>query len=293
MFKTGVISDEISQDFERACKVAGELGLDSVEIRTVWEKNPQDLDDEDIGKMKKILKGHSLKVCAIASPFFKCDLDSEEEYRQHLQMLKIFIKLAREFETKIIRGFAFWKKEGSLENYWERIINKFPAAVKILESEGMFLGLENESSTFLGKGEEVGRFLKEINSENVKPLWDPANEVFASGGKEPFPQGYNWIKESMIHMHIKDAGRNEKSGEIESLPVGEGVIDYAGHFQQLNKDGYKGYLSLETHWRPKKELSKELLNRPGGSSFSELGEEATRICVKNWFEIMKGACPPE
>jgi sugar phosphate isomerase/epimerase len=118
-------------------------------------------------------------------------------------------------------------------------------------------------------------------------LWDPCNEVFANGGKNPFPQGYDWIKDSMIHMHIKDAKKNEGSGEVECTPIGEGVIDYEGHFKQLKEDGYEGYLSLETHWRPKKELSEDLLDRPGGSAFSELGEEATRICVKNWFEIMK------
>jgi sugar phosphate isomerase/epimerase len=286
MFKTGVISDEISQDFERVCKVARELGLDSVEIRTAWDKNPQDLEDDDVKKMKKILKENGLRVCAIASPFLKCDLDSEEEYKQHLRMLKKFIKLANEFEIRIIRGFAFWKKEGPLEKYWERIISKFSEPVKILESEGIFLGIENEAATFLGTGEEVAKFLKEINSENVKALWDPANEVFASGGENPFPGGYNWIKESLVHMHIKDARKNEEAAEVECTPVGEGVIDYEGHFKQLRKDGYKGYLSLETHWRPRKELSEDLLNRPGGSTFSEFGEEATRICAKNWFEIM-------
>ena len=39
-FKVGVISDEISQDFEHACHViANDFGLRFIELREVWGKN--------------------------------------------------------------------------------------------------------------------------------------------------------------------------------------------------------------------------------------------------------------
>jgi sugar phosphate isomerase/epimerase len=68
--------------------------------------------------------------------------------------------------------------------------------------------------------------------------------------------------------------------------MGEGVIDYVGQFKALKDDGYSGYVSLETHWRPVK-LSEELLNRPGGEKFSESGEFASRICLKNIMKILE------
>jgi hypothetical protein len=52
------------------------------------------------------------------------------------------------------------------------------------------------------------------------------------------------------------------------------------------RDGYDGYVSLETHWRPVK-LSEELLNRPGGEKFSESGELASRICLENIMKMME------
>jgi hypothetical protein len=56
------------------------------------------------------------------------------------------------------------------------------------------------------------------------------------------------------------------------------LIDWQGQFRALDRDGYTGYVSLETHWRPKA-LSEEEVNRPGGSNFSKEGEYASRICL--------------
>lgn len=45
MFKYGVITDEISQDFETALDVAAKYKLDGVEIRSVWDKSAHELDN--------------------------------------------------------------------------------------------------------------------------------------------------------------------------------------------------------------------------------------------------------
>ena len=90
----------------------------------------------------------------------------------------------------------------------------------------------------------------------------------------------------MIHCHAKDAAPNPE-GELESVPVGTGIIDWKGQIKELLDSDYEGYLSLETHWRPKKVLSEDLLNRPGGAAFSEAGEEASRVYLDNIFGILK------
>ena len=38
-------------------------------------------------------------------------------------------------------------------------------------------------------------------------------------------------------------------GKYEWAPMGQGIIDWVGQFRALRKDGYRGALSLETHWR--------------------------------------------
>ena len=55
-FKVGVISDEISQDFDHACYViARDFGLHWVELREVWGKNLQVISEAQIAEAQKIL----------------------------------------------------------------------------------------------------------------------------------------------------------------------------------------------------------------------------------------------
>jgi sugar phosphate isomerase/epimerase len=49
-------------------------------------------------------------------------------------------------------------------------------------------------------------------------------------------------------MHCKDLAR-KSDGTSDWMKMGGGVIDYTGQFRALKKDGYRGFISLETHWR--------------------------------------------
>jgi sugar phosphate isomerase/epimerase len=48
-------------------------------------------------------------------------------------------------------------------------------------------------------------------------------------------------------MHCKDVVRN--GDKYEWMKMGAGIIDYVGQYRALKKDGYRGVISLETHWR--------------------------------------------
>ncbi|MEM2442928.1 MAG: hypothetical protein QXL20_02895, partial [Candidatus Bathyarchaeia archaeon] len=76
-------------------------------------------------------------------------------------------------------------------------------------------------------------------------------------------------------------------GKPEWTAVGEGEVAYREQFKALMEDGYRGYLSLETHWRPKRKLSEERIIRPGGEEFSYSGEEASEICMRNLIRVLR------
>ena len=88
-----------------------------------------------------------------------------------------------------------------------------------------------------------------------------------------------------MHVHVKD-GRRVGREEAEWLPVGEGEVDYRGLIKALVMEGYKGYLSLETHWRPKRRLDRRLEQMPGGEAFSSLGEEASDVSIRGLKKII-------
>lgn len=285
MFKRGVITDEISQQFEEAVELASRYDLDGVEIRSVWEKGPHELDKEDIKKIKNILGNTKLQVCGISAPFFKCDIDDEKEIKNQIEILKKSIDLGHNLGTDLVRGFTFWAK-GSFDENLDKIVSRFEEPLKILEREKATLVLEFDPSVFATNANKLVKVIEKIDSTYVKGLWDPGNDIYDPDNEVPFPEGYNLIKKHMVHMHLKDAMKMP-DGKIIGTPIGEGQVDYSGHFKQLIKDGYEGYVVLETHYRPKHDISEELLALPKGSSFSYLGYEATEECLVKWNNLMK------
>ncbi len=286
MFKRAVFTDEVSQDFEAVIALCKEYGLEGIEVRSVWNRPPQELTDDDIRRMESLLAGSGLAICSIASPFYKCDIDSPTERREHLDILRRCCDLAEAFGCDIIRGFTFWRKM-PLDAYTDRILSEFEEPVRILEEKNKRLAIENEASTLIGTGKRLRAFLERLGTDRVGSMWDAANCIFDLDEPEtPYPDGYEEIKDRMIHMHLKDARINPESGEPEVTKVGEGDIDFRGQFRTLIDDGYTGYVSLETHWRPVA-LDADTLDRPGGAAFSEGGELATRLCMENWDAMLE------
>ena len=282
MFQLAAFTDEISQDFEHAVAVCQEYGVPAVEIRSVWQKKgPQDLLDGELARMLDILGAARMTTACIASPFLKCDLGDEDAYRAHLGILRRCCQVARMMGTDIIRGFTFWKT-GPAQAVWQQLLDAYSEPIRICEQEDVYIGIENEASTHIATAAEAEAMYKDLASDRVRAIWDPANEVYAADGELPFPNAFERMKPFMIHMHIKDAVRDAQAeGGARCVPVGDGgYIDYPAQFQALVDMGYEGACSLETHWRPDSQLDEETMNKPGGAAFSAGGEQASRICFE-------------
>ncbi len=287
-FKLGVISDEISQDLDVVINTAKDYNLDAIEVRSVWDVKVQDLEQKHLDKLNEDLRAAGLQVIGIASPFLKCEIDSEKEYREHIQIFQRCIEIGRELDTNLVRGFTFWRRDGldGLPKYWDQIVEKFTEPTEIAEREDVILEIENEQSCFIGTGVDLSRFLSEIDSKNVQAIWDPGNAYYDDAREEAYPVGYEAIKDWMVHVHLKDVMVDKDTGKPECVPIGTGEVDIEGQLRALKADGYTGCVSLETHWRPKA-LDEELLQRPGGKEFSSSGEYASRVCLDNIWEILK------
>jgi sugar phosphate isomerase/epimerase len=285
MFKLSVVTDEVSQELETACIFARDFMLEGVEIRNVWNRPPQDLMNQ-VDEIKALLGKYGLKTIAIASPFFKANLDNDVKYREHIDILKKCIKLAHELDCNIIRGFSFWRK-GKLDERIDDILEKFQEPLEIIEKEDVILGIENEPSTFVTNGEELGKFLRELNSKNVRCLWDPGNDVWDPYGETAYPDGYEHVRGNIVHVHVKDGVRTE-SGKHMFVAFGEGDIRYHDQLKALREDKYSGYLSLETHWRLEspQDMAKGDSLDINTKAFSDLGEKSSRICMQNILNLI-------
>jgi sugar phosphate isomerase/epimerase len=280
--KLAVFTDEVSQDLDVAVALARRYGCTGVEIRSVWNTPVQKLSSDQVRKIKETLDANGLTCCAISSPVFKCDLDSPEQQKEHLEFLRHCAGVGHALGTNIIRVFAFWRQKGPAKEVWERVREQFRPAVPVAVQEGILLGIENEASTYSGTAAEVRRLIQEMDSPVVRSIWDPCNEIYADEGVTPFPDAYEQVKQWMVHVHVKDA---VKKPEPDIRRLGEGDVDWLGQLKALKADGYTEYISMETHWRAAA-LTEEQMNKPGGQAFSEAGEYATDLCMQNLAALL-------
>jgi len=283
MFTRAVITDEISQDLERAARMAREFGLDQLEIRTAWDVRIDNMNAQELERVKGVAERFGLGIVCLATPFYKCDLGNAAEEREHLEILKRSIRAAHVLGARIIRTFTFWR-QGELAPVFDRIVAAYREPARIAAGEGVVLGVENEPACFVGTGHEAAAFVEAVGSPSVRAVWDPGNACW-TGRERAVPDGYERIKPYIAHVHLKDV-KLPAGGEPEATVLGQGDVGIFDQLAALVRDGYTGCASLETHYRIKAQLSEAAVNRPGGSAFSEGGEEASRLCLQAWNEMM-------
>ncbi len=133
---------------------------------------------------------------------------------------------------------------GSSREPLQRLLNRFRLAVEIAEREGVMLAVQNEYSCSVGTELKTRLLLNSLSSKWVGSLWDLGNAFFAR--EKPYPDGYEKIKDAIIHVHVKDA--RVVGGQFTWLPIGKGNVNYNGQFAELSNN--RVTVSLETHYAP-------------------------------------------
>ena len=261
VFELSIITDEISQDFGHALEIAAnEFGLSFVELRGLWKKNIVSLSEKEIAEAKGLLRKYDLKVTDIASPLFKVDWPGAPKskyspagaaygasftFDQQDEVLEKSAAVAKAFGTNKVRLFDFWRLEDD-KPYRDAMDAKLRDAALKAAKKDIVLILENEYECNSATGAEGARTLAAVPAKNFMINWDPGNA--AAAGENAFPDGYRKLPRDRIgHMHLKDVKRRA-DGSFEWEAMGRGIIDYAEQFRAMMGDGYRGTMSLETHW---------------------------------------------
>ena len=281
-FPVAAITDEFSPELEVAVRSMTGLGMTGAELRMVSGKNIVDLSDEELDRAIDVVRGAGLEILSIASPLLKCVLPDSPEVDARFQQDMFAAKhtfadqrrlTARALEiagrtgARIIRVFSYWRTVEP-EACFDRIVEALGALADEAARHNVIIGLENEHACNIATGEETARVLAALDHPNLKVVWDPANAVVS--GERAFPDGYSRLPVSRIqHVHAKDCTMDGHKPQW--CAIGEGVVGWRGQVDALVRDGYKGWLSLETHWQG-----------PGGNK-----HEASMICGRRLVELAR------
>ncbi len=279
-FRVAAITDEFSPDIETAVRSMAEVGMTGAELRMVFGRNIVDLTGEELERAIAIVRARGLEIVSIASPLLKCMLPGAPEvdarFQQDLfasrhtfadqpRLADRAFEIAERTGARIIRVFSFWRTVRPRECFG-RIVEALRGLAEQAGEHGVMIGVENEYACHLGTGEETAGVLAALDHPNLKVVWDPANALVA--GENPYPEGYGKLAPSRIaHVHAKDCFVTNHKPDWG--PLGECAVDWKGQMAALARDGYQGWISLETHW-----------SGPDGDK-----HEASRICGRKLRQL--------
>jgi sugar phosphate isomerase/epimerase len=277
------VTDEFSPVLSEAIPVMQEIGMTAAELRVVDGKNVMDLTADELARTRDALSAAGISVLSIASPLLKCILPNGPELDSRFQhdafgsrhtfddqprLTDQAMKIAHFFGARIIRVFSYWRTVNP-ELCRDAVAKALDTLARIGEKEDVIIGLENEHACNVATASETARALRDVPSAYLKVVWDPANCLVA--GETPFPDGYSMLPAGrIVHVHAKDChleGHTPVWG-----PLGTRHVAWKKQIRALRQDGYKGYISLETHW-----------TGPNGNKL-----EASRICGWNLKGLAAG-----
>ncbi len=256
--RLSVITDEIAPGLARALDVCEELELDAVELRTVDGVQIVDHREEELAAIRAELDRRGVSVCALASPFLKCDRDESQD-----AVLDRTIRAATVLGAPLVRAFGWWREPDPAAVPPE-LGPALRDAARRVRAAGLTLALETEHECNVATAAEARAALDAAGAPELRLIWDPGNAAMLDPAAWSGLGGLETIVHDVAHVHLKDV-----SPEGEWTRVGDGIVDFRSQLARLEAVGYDGYLSFETHYA-----------RDGS------GELATRDCVAALRELL-------
>lgn len=215
---------------ERVEKIAS-IGYRNYEFWVWWEKN--------MDEVKEVTEKHDMNLVAFCTKFVSLvDASKRQEY---LDGLGETIETAKKTNTRIIISQVGNELEGvSRDVQKQSLVDGLKESAKLLKGTGKVLAIEplnllyDHAGYFLARSDEATEILREVNSPDVKMLFDIYHQQITEGNL------INNIKDYIdliAHFHVADhPGRKE---------IGSGEINYPNIFETIDSLNYKGYVGIE------------------------------------------------
>jgi sugar phosphate isomerase/epimerase len=280
--KLCLITDEISADPETAVELGMAWGVRDFELRGVFTDRVPRLTPYQRRHIGAVLDDYGARVVVIAPGLFKIPCpparpprtslgwmdqagyeswaEAHRQLRYHMEeLLPRSLEYANELGAELVVVFGFDRAGQPPGEPPAPVLDCLRQAAERAAAAQLELAMETEAGFWADTGARSARLLGLINHPALKLNWDPGNSFCA--GDVPFPDGYAAVRRWVRHVHFKDARRD---GDGAPAYVAEGQIDWAGQIGALLADDYSGYISIETHLRPKVAQARRALDRVRG-----------------------------
>jgi sugar phosphate isomerase/epimerase len=259
MIPIAAITDEFSTtDLDAALDAMASVGMAGVELRIISDRNILALTDAEVDAVCAAVAGRGMQIVSIASPVLKCTLPDAPAIDARLQQ-DVFgsaytfedqprltdraFEVAARTGARFIRVFSYWRTVDPGQCF-DRVASALRGLADRAADAGVVIGIENEPACNIATAAESARLLAAVDHPALQLIWDPANGVL---GETRFQMATPLPFDRIGHVHAKDCHVRDFHPVWGAL--GEMGIDWKGQVRALARDGYRGSISLETHWR--------------------------------------------
>lgn len=251
----GFVTDEISPDVREAVEIGVSWGISKYELRVIGESRIPAVAEKDIQQIEELINKYGIRITALSPGTFKGTLKQEDLIEHEInEVLPATFRLAQRLHTDMVIVFGCKRSKEDREDDEQRVIDLFGRVADSAHENGLVITVENEPGFWCDSGAGTARILAAVDSPALRANWDPGNAVGTN--EPPFPDGYRAIQDWIANVHVKDT---VKGALVECVPVGEGVIDWAGQLRALVQDRPVEHVTIETHCLPLIEKSKHNL----------------------------------
>ena len=236
--KISGFSDEIDSCVTTQFEALNRLNIKYFEPRGIDGTNISKITDEQLTELKAKMDKYGIKVSSIGSPIGKINI--EDDFEEHFEVYKRVVYIAKTLESKYIRMFSFYTKEGGwTDEKRADVISKLKVMIEYAKENDIVLLHENEKDIYGDTVDRCADLMENLYCDNFKAVFDPANFVQSA---QDTKYAYEKLNKYIEYMHIKDS---RADGRVVPSGMGEGNVEYV--LKNLFDNGYKGFVSLEPH----------------------------------------------
>jgi len=250
-------ADEAGKSIEEQILATKEAGWSSIEVRNADGENFTEMSDDMFARNLEKLRAAGIGIAGFGSKIANWGRPIDTDFQVDVDELRRAGPRMREVGCRIIRIMSYPnRQEDPLPNAaWKReVFRRLRELAVIAEGEGVILGHENcDGYGGLGPDESLD-MLDAVGNPALKLIFDTGNAVFHGQDSRAF---YEQVKDAVVHIHVKDARRDEK-GELVACYPDEGLANNRATFADLKARGYDGYISIEPHMAAVVHLAKDV-----------------------------------
>ncbi len=253
--KIGVLLESFHKPVGQALKMAGELGVDAVQIyATKGELSPENLKGQALSEFKKAVADSGLTISALCGDLGGGFMDLAANPKK-IEKSKAILDLAKELGTNIVTTHIGIVPADVNSDRFQIMQEACYQLAEYANSLEAHFAVETGPETAV----TLKRFLDTLGSKGVAVNFDPANFVMVTGD-DPV-KGVFTLADYIVHTHAKDGIKlydldPEKiynpaadviitSPAFAEMPLGRGNVDFSGWIGALRQIGYDGYLTIE------------------------------------------------